>query len=567
LDPNHATDMTRRRFLTGAATLIGAAVVLDACGGSSGSAKQAGAASSPGTSRSTALTQGAATGGTLVIGMTASELPGLDTIMYQSQGGEGGRFVGVQLYDGLLRFNLLQHGVQEVDDTFLAAQPPSILPGLATSYTVTPDATTWTFKLRPNVLFHDGTPWNADAAVYNIERMCDKSSPLYQPVLNSTGGIVVQSISSASKIDAMTVSVKTSEPWSYLPDQLCLLPFGSPTAIQRLGKTGFAEHPVGTGPFQFGSVTGTEKLVMKKNPQYYRGAPKLDEVILLPTPDATARAAALESGQMTWIEVPPPDDIPSLRSSGYQVLTNSYSHIWPWVFDLTKGPLAKVQVRQALNYAIDRDTMCKSILNGTGRAALQYAPLNDPGYSPSLDTYSYNPAKAKQMLAAAGYPHGFSMSLSFPTSGSGNMVPIPMNEFLQSNLAEVGVKVNLQPIEWASMLTYFFNGKIPGGADAINISLGYVLPSLWYSWFGSSSPTNVGGYKSAKVDSLLTQAQAQLNTTARAGVFEQINAQLLQDAPWLVVCNDLNPRVLGPKVEGFVMPQSWYVDLTTTSVA
>jgi peptide/nickel transport system substrate-binding protein len=563
LDPYGNTKITRRRFLLGAATVLGASA-LEACGGSSGASKGlASTGSTPGTQAAGAVAAGS--GGTLIIAMTASELPGLDTIMYQSQGGEGGRFVGVQLYDGLLKFNLLQRGSRQ-GNTYFAAQPPAIEPGLAQSYTVSADATTWTFNLRPGVIFHDGTPWNADAAVFNIERMCDKSSPLYQPVLNSTGGIILQSIASVSKAGDMSVVVKTSEPWSYLPDELCLLPFGSPTAIQRLGKTGFAEHPVGTGPFQFASSTGTEKLVMKKNPHYYRGAPKLDEVILLSTPEATARAAALESGEVNWIEVPPPDDIPTLKSAGYQVLTNAYSHIWPWVLDLSKGPLSSVQVRQALNYAIDRDTLCRDILNGTGRPALQYAPLNDPGYSPSLDTYSYDPGKAQQLLAQAGYAKGFTMSLCFPTSGSGNMVPIPMNEFLQKNLAAVGVKVNLQPIEWASMLTYFFNGKIPGGADAINISLGYVLPSLWYSWFGSTSPTNVGGYKNATVDNLLKQAQSQLNTAARSASFEQINAQLLKDAPWLIVCNDLNPRVLGPKVMDFVMPQSWYVDLTTTWV-
>jgi peptide/nickel transport system substrate-binding protein len=561
LDPLNGPHLTRRRLLTGAATILGAAgagLALDACGGSSSSGSPG---TAPGAKASTT-----SSGGTLIIAMTASELPGLDTVGYQSQGGEGGRFVGVQLYDGLLRFNLLQCAAQH-GNTCFAGTPPPIVPGLASSYTVTPDATTWTFHLRPGVVFHDGTPWNADAAVFNINRMCNKSSPLYQPTLNSTGGIVVQSITSASKVDAMTVKVKTSEPWSYLPDQLCLLPFGSPTAIQQLGKNGFATHPVGTGPFQFASMSGTEKLVMKKNPRYYRGAPKLDEVVLLCTPEATARAAALQAGQVNWIEVPPPDDIPALRSAGDQVLTNSYSHVWPWVFDTTKGPLANVAVRQAMNYAIDRDTLCSAILNGTGHPALQYAPLNDPGYAPSLDTYSYNPAKAKQLLAQAGYPNGFSMTLSFPTSGSGNMVPIPMNEFLQKNLAGVGIKVNLQPIEWASMLTYFFNGKIPGGADAINISLGYVLPSLWYSWFGSSSPTNVGGYKSAAADSYLSKAQAELDPTKRAAVFEQLNAQLLKDAPWLLVCNDLNPRVLGPRVEGFVMPQSWYVDLTSTTVA
>ena len=333
MDPLNRSDMTRRRFIGGTATLLGAtgaAVLLEACGSSS-----KGTANSP-SPGSTAKTAAGKAGGTLIIAMTASELPGLDTVGYQSQGGEGGRFVGVQLYDGLLRFNLLQASTTQ-GNTGIAGQPPAIVPGLASSYSVSPDATTWTFKLRPGVTFHDGTPWNADAAVFNIERQCDKTSPLYDAVLNSTGGIIVQSISSASKVDDMTVTVKTSEPWSYLPDQLCLLPFGSPTAIKQLGKTGFAEHPVGTGPFKFSSVSGTQKLVMDKNTAYYRGAPKLDRVVLLCTPEATARAAALESGEVSWIEVPPPDDIPTLRSAGDQVLTNSYSHIWPWVLDLKRG--------------------------------------------------------------------------------------------------------------------------------------------------------------------------------------------------------------------------------------
>lgn len=545
--PSNPAEFTRRRFLGGAAALVGGlaggATLLTACGSSAKTS-------------ATGSTGASGSGGTLIIAMTASNIPGLDTGMFQSEGGEGGRFVGVQLYDGLMRFNLLQ-----------GSHAPDILPGLASSFSVSPDATTWTFKLRPGVTFHDGTPWNADAAVFNIERMTDKSSPLFYPELNATAGIVVQGIAGASKIDDMTIQLKTATPWSFLLGELCLMPFGSPTAIKQLGKDGFAVHPVGTGPFKFESVVRAQKLVMTKNASYYRGAPKLDRVILQPTPDATARASALQSGQVNWIEVPPPDDVPNLRSSGMQVLTNSYSHVWPWVYDVTKKPFDNVMVRQALNYAIDRNTMCSAILNGTGKPALQYAPEGDPGYVPSLNTYSYDPTKAKQMLAAAGYPNGFSMTLSFPTSGSGNMVPIPMNEALQKDLAAVGVKVNLQPIEWASMLTSFFTGKIPGGADAMNISLGYVLPSLWDSWFGSTSPTNVGHYSSPIVDGLLDQTKAELDDAKRSDLFGQINAQLLKDAPWLLVVNDLNPRALAPSVKGFVMPKSWYVDLTTTYIA
>jgi peptide/nickel transport system substrate-binding protein len=495
------------------------------------------------------------TGGTLVIGMTATNIPGLDTGMFQSEGGEGGRFVGVQIYDGLTRFDLSQ-----------GDHAPDIKPGLATSWDVTPDATTWTFHLRSGVKFTDGTPWNADAAIFNLDRMTNKASPDYYPELAATASLFLGGIASSRKIDDMTIEITTKGPYSYLLGDLALLPFGSPTAIKTEGKDGFAQKPVGTGPFMVTSYVRGQKLEMVRNPDYWRGPAKLDKVILRPIPDATARASALQSGEVNWIEVPPPDDVPALKAAGFQVLTNSYSHVWPWVFDTTKKPFDDVRVRQALNYAIDRDTMSKSILNGTGRPALQYAPVGDAGYDKTLDTYTYDPAKAKQLLADAGYPNGFSFTLSFPTSGSGNMVPIPMNESMQKDLAAIGVKVKLAPVEWASMLTDFFAGKIPGGADAMNISLGYVLPSLWSLWFQSTSAVNVGHYANPQVDALLNQTKAELDDTKRAAEFTQINAALIKDAPWLVVVNDLNPRVLAKTVHGFVQPQSWYVDLTNVTV-
>jgi peptide/nickel transport system substrate-binding protein len=527
--------------------LAAACVLLAGACGTSSNTASSGASGSSG---------GSGSGGTLVIGMTATNIPGLDTGMFQSEGGEGGRFVGVQLYDGLTRFDLTQ-----------GDHAPDIKPGLAASWDVTPDATNWTFHLRPGVKFTDGTPWNADAAIFNLDRMTNKSSPDYYPELNATAGLFLGGIASAKKIDDMTIQITTKGPYSYLLGDLALLPFGSPTAIKAEGKDGFAQHPVGTGPFKVESYVRGQKLVMVRNPDYWRGAPKLDRVILRPIPDATARQAALQSGEVNWIEVPPPDSVPALKSAGFNVLTNSYSHVWPWVLDVTKKPFDDVRVRQALNYAIDRDTLSKSILNGTGRPALQYAPVGDAGYDKSLDTYSYDPAKAKQLLAAAGYPNGFSFSLSFPTSGSGNMVPVPMNEELQKDLAAVGVQVKLQPVEWGSMLTDFFAGKIPGGADAMNISLGYVLPSLWSLWFQTGSTDNVGHYSNPTVDALLNQTKAELDTTKRAALFTQINAQLLKDAPWLLVVNDLNPRVLAPSVHGFVQPQSWYVDLTNVTVS
>jgi peptide/nickel transport system substrate-binding protein len=522
------------------AAALAALVALAACGGPSSSGSSTSASGS---------------GGTLVIGMTATNLPGTDTDFAQTEGGEGIRFVGMQLYDGLTKWDLTH-----------SDRSPALVPGLATSWTPNADGSAWTFKLRPNVRFSDGSPWNADAAIFNFDRYASKSSPYYYPELNSEAGLLLTGITGTKKIDDMTIEIDTDGPLSYLPDDLAVLPMGSELSIKRLGNDGFAKHPSGTGPFTFQSMVSGQQLVMVRNPSYWSGAPKLDKVILRTMPDAAARVAAMRSNAVNWIEVPVPDEVPALRSAGYQVLTNSYSHVWPWVFDVSKKPWNDVRVRQAANYAINREAMAKDLLKGTGAPAYQFAPRGDVGYDPKLDTYRYDPAKARTLLAQAGYPNGFDTTLSFPTSGSGNMIPIPMNEALQQDLAKVGIKVKLQPVEWSSMLTDFFSGRIPGGADAINISLGYVFISLWNSWFGSASLSNAGKFADPQVDTLLGQAKATLDTTKRDAVFTQINAQLIQDAPWLIVVNDLNPRVLAPSVHGFHMPRSWFIDLTTAWV-
>jgi peptide/nickel transport system substrate-binding protein len=495
-------------------------------------------------------------GNTLIIGMTATNLPGTDGQYAQSEGGEGLRFVGLMLYDGLTKMDLLQG-----DHT------PEIKPGLAESWTVTPDATTWTFKLRPNVKFHDGSPWNADAAIWNFDRMANKSSPLFEQEINSLGGLLLNGIDKTTKVDDMTITIVTKGPYSYLDTDLSLLAMVSPTAFQKAGgHDKFSEAPSGTGPFKFESMERGQRLTMVRNEDYWGPKAKLDKLVLRPIPDATARVAALRSGEVNWIEVPPPDEVPALKDAGFQMLTNAYSHVWPWVFDTTKPPFDDVRVRQAANYAINRDAIAKDILQGTGRPALQYAPAGDPGYDPKLDTYRYDPAKAKALLAEAGHPDGVTATVVFPPSGSGNMVPVPMNEAMQRDLAAVGIKVELKPLEWSALLSDYFNGNVPQQANAVNISLGFVFPSLWGTFFLSDSSVNVGKSKNPDVDAAINKAKTKLDPKERAAAFAEANKALLESAPWLLVVNDLNPRTLAPNVKGFVMPQSWYIDLTTVTV-
>lgn len=511
------------------------AVLLAACGGSTGGSNDS-------------------ADNTLVIGMTASDIPVLDTGLAQGQGYEGLRFVGNQLYDGLTRFDLTK-----------SDEIPKIVPSLAESWAANKDLTVWTFKLRPDVTFHDGEPWNADAAVFNLERYIDTGTDHYYPDLNAQGGLSISGIKSFRKVDEMTLEITTKGPWSYLPVDLATVYFGSPKAIKELGNEQFALHPVGTGPFEFVSLERGQQLTMKGFGDYWNGKPKVDTVILRPIPDATARTAALRAGEVNWIEVPPPDDVPSLESD-FQVLTNSYDHVWPWVFNTTKPPFDNPKVREALNWAIDRDSLVKNILHDTAEPALGVAPHANAAYRPEGDVYGYDVDKAKSLLAEAGYADGFTMTLSYPTSGSGNMIPGPMNTALQADLAKVGVKVELEPIEWAAMLTDFFVGKIPGDANAINISLSFQQEGFWNMWFGSDSPINAGKYKNKSVDALLATARTVLDDKARSDLYAEVAAALGKDSPWLLVVNDRNPRVLAKDVKGFVQPQSWFADLTPVTV-
>ncbi|WP_307863486.1 ABC transporter substrate-binding protein [Kribbella aluminosa] len=372
-------------------------------------------------------------------------------------------------------------------------------------------------------------------------------------------------IASYKKIDDMTVSITSKGPDAHLDSDIVFLYIASPTALQKYGKD-FAEHPVGTGPFVFQSLTRGQQATFTANKDYWGGAPKINKLVLKPMPDVSARLAALRSGEVNWAEAPNPDDIASLKSDGFQVFTNSYDHVWPWIFDLSYKPLSDPKVRRALNLAIDRETMAKELLKDTADPAYQIPAVANQAYDKGNDVYSYKLGEAKRLLAEAGYADGFTMSLSYPTSGSGNMQPGPMNQLIQADLAKIGVKVELKPIEWAAMLTSITTGKIPDQANAINISLTMLQESSWSMYFATNGYINVGHYSNPKVDKLLAQAQAEFHTTKRFQLYSQASKLIGADAPWLVVVNDRNPRVLGPDVHGFVQPKSWFVDLTTVSV-
>jgi len=501
-------------------------------------------------------------GGTLRIGMTAADIA--YTAGIPDQGFEGYRFVGYQLYDALVRWDLSQ-----------GERLPDIAPALAESWELDKnDVHRWVFKLRRGVKFHDGSDFNADAVIWNWDKIRNKEAPQYDTKQAGEVAPRLTTIKSYKKIDDYAVEFTTTQPSSFVLFQLIYVLYSSPAQWDKVGKDwrAFAANPSGTGPFKMTRFVPRERAEYEPNKEYWDKirVPKVDKVVLLPMPEPTTRLAALRTGQVDWIEVPPPDAIPLLKQSGFQIALRSYPHVWPHSLNLKQAPWDNKLVRQAANYAIDREGICKSLLNDTCIPATGVVYPGHPWFGKPAFTYTYDVKKAKELMKQAGF-EGKRVKTSFliSTSGSGQMLPLPMNEFVQENLREIGIDVELLPIEWNTLTSWVRKGfaEEHEKTGAMNVSFNFLEPfSAFVRFFHSASvppkSLNIMYYINPEADKLIEAAQAAFDPKERDALLGKLHAMVVEDAPWLFVVHDLNPRALSPKVKGFVQPQSWFVDLT-----
>jgi len=507
-------------------------------------------------------------GGTLRIAMTASDVP--TTTGMPNNGYEGMRFLGYPIFEGLVLWDLSSAGT-------LA----DIRPGLAESWTQDPDdPTKWIFDLREGVTFHDGSPFNADAAIWNLERYYNPDSPQFEAQGSAITRARNPNVAAYRKIDDYTLEITTDQPLSYFPYLLVYMLYSSPAQFEAVGGdwAAFAKEPSGTGPFQITDFKPRISVSLARDEDYWDAErlPKLDGMELYPMPEATTRLAALRSGQVDWIEVPPPDAIPSLKGAGFEIVTNSYPHVWPWVLNLAKedSPFRDKRVRQAANYCIDRNGMVE-LLNGTAEPARGFFKKAGDQFGSPENAYNFDPEKAKGLLADAGYgpDNPAKAKVMISTSGSGQMLPLPMNEFLQQTLAQCNIEIDFEVVEWGTMLVAFRNdptGPQALGADAMNISLVSSDISQMARWFwsGNMAPngSNWGHFQDDEFDQLLGEIQVSTDSGEIAGKIARLNEILVDEAPWLWIVHDLNPRAMSEKVTGFVSAQSWFQDFTSVDL-
>jgi ABC-type transport system substrate-binding protein len=511
------------------------------------------------------LARPAAADKTLRIAMTASDVP--STTGMPNNGFEGMRFLGYPIFEGLVLWDLSRTDINA-----------PLRPGLATSWEQDPkDTRTWIFHLRPGVKFHDGTDFNADAVVWNLDRYFNKDSPQFEPPGAGITRARAPLMASYKKIDDMTVALTTTRPASYFPYMVVYILFTSPKSFEAAGHDWskvLTLPAAGTGPFRIVKVTPRESVELARNDNYWDKArePKLDRVLLLPMPDANTRMAALRSGQVDWIEVPPSDGIPSLKQAGFVITTGSYPHDWPWLFNMAAAgsPVKDVRVRQALNYCVDRDGLV-SLLNGTAEPSVGWLKAKDPDFGNPVNHYTFDPKRGKELLTEAGYsdakPLTFKVMIS--TSGSGQMLPLPMNEFIQQNLKEAcGVDVSYDVVDWSTLLTAArMPPDNPGlhGVMAINVSSPSSDVGVMARYFSSAnfSPNgfNFEQWKDDKFDAALLDLETATDPAKIHADIRAAHERLVDNPPWLYIVHDLNPRAMTKNVTGFVSPQSWFVDL------
>ncbi|KNZ32888.1 MAG: ABC transporter substrate-binding protein [Methylibium sp. NZG] len=517
----------------------------------------------------------------LRIAMTAADIP--RTLGQPDQGFEGNRFTGIPMYDALTQWDLSK------------ADAPSVLvPGVALSWQVdAADKTKWTFKLRPGVKFHDGSAFNADAVVWNVRKVLDKDAPHFDASQVGVTASRMPTLRTATKVDDLTVQLTTSEPDAFLPLNLTNLFMASPAHWQKkfdaaagatpadkakAAWTAFAADASGSGPFKMARFVPRERLEMVANKTYWdpKRTPKIDRVVMLPMPEANARTAALLSGQVDWIEAPAPDAMGTIQSRGHKIYFNQQPHVWPWQLSFAEGsPWLDKRVRHAANLCVDRLGMMK-LLGGMMAPPKGTVPPGHPWWGNPKFDIRYDVPAAQKLMAEAGHSAAkpLKVKVQISASGSGQMQPLPMNEFVQQSLKACYFDVQFDVIEWNTLFTNWRKGaKDPSanGANAINVSYAAMDPFFAMVRFTSTKTfppvsNNWGYFGNPEFDKLIADARTSFDDKARDAALAKLHARIVEEAPFVWIAHDVGPRAMTAKVKGVVQPRSWFIDIAPMSI-
>jgi peptide/nickel transport system substrate-binding protein len=422
-------------------------------------------------------------------------------------------------------------------------------PGLATSWEVSGDGRTMTLQLREGVTFQDGTPFDAEAVKFNIDRLLD-------PKVEAPQRAPYESIASVDTVNDSTVRFNLSRPDPALPSALSATTSGiiSPESVDKQGNSYTnIVHPVGTGPYEFVSYQQGDQVQFTRYEQYWGTKPHYKKVTFRIVPEAATRESLVLAGQAEMAVLPPVADLQTLRESEETDVLMATSDRTIFIALQTTDPkLDDPRVRQALNYAVNKQAIVDNILFGAAE------PMNAPvapsvaGYCP-VDEYEYDPQKAEQLLADAGVDN---MSVTLGTPTGRYLQDKEATDAIAGNLRDVGVDAQVRTMDWAS---YIAATSVPEQQQKFDMHLLGWAPAFLDSsqqmlvFRTDQIPPNglaTALYSNKKVDQLSSQASTELDAQQREEYYCEAWRTIWNDAPWLFLWVQKYPIVYSSDVTG-----------------
>jgi peptide/nickel transport system substrate-binding protein len=506
--------------------------------------------------------------------------------------GEGGKTGGQLVFAGaadpvVLDGALVSDGesLRVIDQMFeglvsLKAGTTEIVPDLAESWEADAAGTAWTFKLRDGVTFHDGEPFNAEAVCFNFNRWYNFKGPFqlesatyyWQTVFGGFSDKKTPSLfESCEAQDESTVVINLTKPSSSFLGALALtnFTFASPKALQEFGadegtvdeETGFkptgtygTEHPTGTGPFKFVSWTRGDRLVLERYDDYWGDKAKLDQVIFRPIADNAARLQALQSGDIQGYDLVEPQDIATIKGDdSLQVLDRPAFNVAYVGINQKMAPMDKLEVRQAVAYGLDRQSVVDNFYAGRGEVAKEFMPPSLEGYAEDVTEYTYDPAKAKQLLQDAGLTPPVQIDFWYPTDVSRPYMPDPKRNFeaFAASLNKSGFKVVPHSAPWSPD----YLGRTQEG------KAGHLHLLGWTGDFGDAdnfigvffqTETGQFGFKNEELFNLLDQAETETDAAAREGLYQDANRMIMEFLPGVPYVHTKPALAFNANVKGYV---------------
>ncbi|OMF20302.1 hypothetical protein BK133_29415 [Paenibacillus sp. FSL H8-0548] len=447
---------------------------------------------------------------------------------------------------------------EDLSKTSEEAAVVEIIPSLAETWEVSPDGLTYTFHLRKGVKFQDGTDFNADAVEFNVRRAWDKEFEFFDEVSATNMSRIYNDLKSIQAVDANTFSFTFNHPFQAFLRLLAQGSTGSgliasPTAIRELGNDKYAEHPVGTGPFVFVERVIGDHVTVKRNDNYWGDKAYAQQLIFRLIADNNARATALRTGEVDIILSPAGETISSLKQDGFSVPAANLPSVFYLTLNTQNEYFKDIKVRQAFAYAIDRESLSKDLLEGNATPAYSAAHTGNEAYDADHKPFPYDPEKAKQLLAEAGYPDGFGVTIQTYT---GNEAYV---EWVQRDLAKVGIQLKIETFDWATFGAQRFM-KPEVGVNTM--SWGFVTAYWIYVLGHSESTGRYGGYTNPAIDEVIAKANNEIDPDKALAYWKEARDIIDNDVAIVPLFSSNTSLAQGRNVKGLIVPSQNWFDLT-----